>query len=155
MTNYEYILNECKRAHYGAWSERGINDCVGRLSALTREELLRLLTSRWLEPRDEVRKAAVRIVFQQQLAQREAKIKEATIEDLGAMLTEKDGNYVKMARQELKKRYLQAGHDVQMQIIAFFKKGNTKQDRKWGEVREKWQQRGFANPPSIFDTWQK
>lgn len=42
-----------------------------------------------------------------------------------------------------------------MTIIGFFLKAQSKADKKWGEVREKWQKRGFANPPSIFDSWKK
>lgn len=35
--------------------------------------------------------------------------------------------------------------------MSFFLNGSTKQDRKWGEVREKWQKRGFANPQSSLN----
>lgn len=153
MTNYEYILTECRRAHYGAWSEKAIDACIGRLNGLTREELLRLLTSRWLSQKDEVRKAVFGMLFQEQLERREAKVKEATIDELGTMLLEQNGNYMKQAREELKKRYQRMGKNMQMIIIGFFLKASSKQDRKWGEVREKWQKRGFANPPSIFDSW--
>ena len=155
MTNYEYILSECKKAHYGAWSEKVVDEFIGKLNELTRDELLQLLTSRWLSPKDEVRKAIVSILFQEQLAQREAKIKDATIDGLGAMLIERNGDYVKLAREELKKRYQIVDKDTQMVIIGFFMKASSKQDKKWGEVREKWQKRGFANPPSIFDSWKK
>ena len=155
MTNYEYILSECKKAHYGVWSEKVVDECIGKLNGLTRDELLQLLTSRWLSPKDEVRKAIVSILFQEQLAQREAKIKDATIDGLGAMLIERNGDYVKLAREELKKRYQIVDKDTQMVIIGFFMKASSKQDKKWGEVREKWQKRGFANPPSIFDSWGK
>lgn len=155
MTNYEYILSESKRAHYSAWSEKTVNECIQRLDGLTRDELVRSLTSRWLSPKDEVRKAVSRTLFQEQLAQREAKIKNATIDDLGAMLIEQNGNYVKLAREEMKKRYQIVDKDTQMTIIGFFLKAQSKADKKWGEVREKWQKRGFANPPSIFDSWKK
>lgn len=155
MTNYEYILSECKKAHYGVWSERAVDECIVKLKGLTRDELLKLLTSRWLSPKDEVRKAIVNILFQEQLAQREAKIKNATIDDLGAMLIEQNGNYVKLAREEMKKRYQVVDKKTQMIIIGFFLKAQSKADKKWGEVREKWQKRGFANPPSIFESWKK
>lgn len=155
MTNYEYILSECKEAHYGAWSENAVNECIQRLNGLTRDELVRLLTSRWLSPRDEVRKAVSRTLFHEQLEQRDTKIKEATIDELGAMLAEKNGNYVKLARAELKKRYQEADKNTQMVIIGFFRKASFKQDMKWGEVREKWQKRGFANPPSFLEMWRK
>lgn len=155
MTNYEYILSESKRAHYGAWSEKTIAECIQRLNGLTRDELIRLLTSRWLSPKDEVRKAVTRTLFHEQLERREAKIREATVDELGLMLTEPNGNCVKLARVELKKRYQVADKDTQMVIIRYFMHASANQDRKWGEVREKWQKRGFANPPSFMEMWKR
>lgn len=153
MTNYEYILSECKKAHRDAWQAEAVSACVERLSNLSRSELLRLFTSPWLDKKSEVRKAIFNLLYGEQLEQRAAMIREASIDELGAMLTDKDGNYVKLARQELKERYQKVDHNTQMMIIRFFMHGTTKQDVKWGEVREKWQKRGYANPPSIFDTW--
>lgn len=155
MTNYEYILGECKKAYRGGWEVMAVQDCVDKLSTLTREELVRLFTSRWLNKKDEVRQVIFALLFQEQIAKRKALIHDATIEELGAMLTEQNGKYVKDARVELKQRYQRVDIDTQMRIIEFFKRGTTKQDVKWGEVREKWLQRGFANPPSIFDSWGK
>lgn len=155
MTNYEYILSECKQAHYAVWDERAVEACIQRLKGLTRDELLRLLTSRWLSSKDEVRKAVTRTLFHEQLERREAKIREATVDELGLMLTEPNGNYVKLARVELKKRYQVADKDTQMVIIRYFMHASANQDRKWGEVREKWQKRGFANPPSFMEMWKR
>lgn len=155
MTNYEYILNECKRAHYGQWNAAATEACVDRLKEMRREELMRLFTSRWLSQKCEVRNAVFGLLFQKQLEQRVALIRDATIDELGNMLIEKDGNYVKLARKELKERYQRVGHEPQMTIIRFFLQASSKQDKKWGKVREKWQKRGFANPPSIFDSWKR
>lgn len=155
MTNYEYILNECKNAHYQRWTPTAVEACIEKLKGLTREELVRVFTSRWLDKKDEVRQAVFELLFKEDLERREAKIHDASIGELGEMLIEKKGNYVKLARQELKERYQHVDHDTQMLIIRYFLKGNTKTDVKWGEVREKWQKRGFANPPSIFDSWKK
>lgn len=155
MTNYEYILNECKKAHCGKWESEAVEACIKRLPSLTRDELMRLFTSRWLDKKSEVREAIFGLLFKEQLERRAALIRDASIDELGAMLIEKDGNYVKLARNELKARYQQADHETQMRIISYFVKGTTKSDKKWGEVREKWQKRGFANPPSIFDSWKK
>lgn len=156
MTNYEFILNECKKAHYGAgWNLVAVEACVDKLNGLSRDELLRLFTSRWLGKTDEVRKAIFQMLFSAELEARAASIKEATIDELASMLKERNCNYVSMARKELKDRYQRASHDTQMLIIRHFKQASAKQDVKWGEVREKWQARGFANPPSIFDSWKK
>lgn len=152
MSNYEYILNECRKAHYGIWTHTAIDACSERLKGLTRDELVRLFTSRWSDRKCEVREAIFRLLFHEQLEKRKALIRDATIDELGTMLDEKSGNYVKMAREELKKRYQNAGHDTQMHIIRYFQQASTKQDKKWGDIREKWQKRGYANPPSIFDT---
>ena len=151
MNNYAYIVNECKKAFYGKWDEQAIDACVSRLEILSREELVSLLSCRWLKKNDEVRKEVVKVLFKEQLEQHEQMIATSTIDELGAMLIEKGGNNVKWARIELKRRYQEASLEEQMNIISFFKKGMTKQDVKWGTTREKWQQRGLANPPSFLD----
>lgn len=155
MTDYEYILSECKKAHYGQWDAVSVVNCIEKLRDLTREELLRLFTSRWLVHKCEVREAVFGLLFKEQLERRAAKIRDASVDELGAMLIEKDGNYVVLARKELKERYQRLDHGSQMRIIRYFIKGTTKSDVSWGVVREKWQKRGFANPPSIFDSWKK
>lgn len=155
MNNYAYIINECKKAFYGKWEEQAIKACVSRLPSLSHEELVNLMSCRWLTKQDEVRKEVFKLLFKEQIEQHEQMIATSTIDELGAMLVEKGGNNVKWARIELKKRYQEVHHDEQMRIISYFKKGTTKQDVKWGIVREKWQQRGLANPPSFLDLMKK
>ena len=150
MNNYAYIVNECKKAFYGKWEDQAIEACVSRLHTLSREELTNLLTSRWLDKKDKVRVEIVKVLFKEQLEEHERLIATSTIDELGEMLIKKGGNNVKWARIELKRRYQEASHEEQMRIISYFKKGTTKQDVKWGSVREKWQQRGLANPPSFL-----
>ena len=137
LTNYAYIVNECKKAFYGKWEKQAIDACVSRLGTLSREELVSLLSCRWLTKKDEVRKEAVKVLFKEQLEQHEKLIATSTIDELGTMLIEQGGNNVKWARIELKRRYQEATHDEQMKIISYFMKGTTKQDVKWGETREK------------------
>lgn len=151
MNNYAYIINECKKAFYGKWEEQAIKACISRLPSLSHDELVSLMSCRWLTKKDEVRKEVVKVLFKEQLEQHEQLIATSTIDELGAMLIEKGGNNVKWARMELKRRYQEASSDDQEKIISYFKKGTTKQDVKWGTVREKWQQRGLANPPSILN----
>ena len=137
MNNYAYIINECKKAFYGKWEELAIKACISRLPSLSHEELVNLLSSRWLTKKDEVRKEVFRLLFKEQIEQHEQMISKSTIDELGTMLIEKGGNNVKWARIELKRRYQDASHEEQMRIISYFKKGTTKQDVKWGETREK------------------
>lgn len=152
MDNYAYIVNECKKAFYGKWDEQAIKDCVSRLPSLSREELVLLLSCRWLTKQDEVRKEAVKVLFKEQIEQHEQLIATSTIDELGAMLIENGGNNVKWARIEMKKRYKEASPDDQEKIISYFKKGTTKQDVKWGETHEKKLWCGFANPSGVFDS---
>ena len=151
MNNYAYIINECKKAFYGKWEEQAIKACISRLPSLSHEELVHLMSCRWLTKQDEVRIEVFRLLFKEQIEQHEQMISKSTIDELGAMLVEEGGNNVKWARIELKRRYKEASSDDQEKIISYFKKGTTKQDVKWGTVREKWQQRGLANPPSILN----
>ena len=152
MNNYAYIVNECKKAFYGKWDEQAIDAGVSRLEILSREELVSLLSCRWLKKNDEVRKEVVKVLFKEQLEQHEQMIATSTIDELGAMLIEKGGNNVKWARIEMKKRYKEASPDDQEKIISYFKKGTTKQDVKWGVTHEKKLWCGFANPSGVFDS---
>ena len=137
MNNYAYIINECKKAFYGKWEEQAIKACISRLPSLSHEELIHLMSCRWLTKQDEVRKEVFRLLFKEQIEQHEQMIATSTIDELGAMLIDKGGNNVKWARVELKKRYQKASPDDQEKIISYFKKGTTKQDVKWGETHEK------------------
>ena len=152
MNNYAYIINECKKAFYGKWEEQAIKACISRLSSLSHEELVHLMSCRWLTKQDEVRKEVFRLLFKEQIEQHEQMISKSTIDELGAMLVEEGGNNVKWARIELKKRYKEASPDDQEKIISYFKKGTTKQDVKWGETHEKKLWCGFANPSGVFDS---
>ena len=137
MNNYAYIINECKKAFYGKWEEQAIKACISRLPSLSHEELIHLMSCRWLTKQDEVRKEVFRLLFKEQIEQHEQMISKSTIDELGAMLVEEGGNNVKWARIELKKRYKEASPDDQVKIISYFKKGTTKQDVKWGIAHEK------------------
>ena len=137
MNNYAYIINECKKAFYGKWEEQAIKACISRLPPLSHEELVHLMSCRWLTKQDEVRKEVFRLLFKEQIEQHEQMISKSTIDELGAMLVEEGGNNVKWARIELKKRYKEASPDDQVKIISYFKKGTTKQDVKWGIAHEK------------------
>ena len=120
MNNYAYIINECKKAFYGKWEEQAIKACISRLPSLSHEELVHLMSCRWLTKQDEVRIEVFRLLFKEQIEQHEQMISKSTIDELGAMLVEEGGNNVKWARIELKKRYKEASPDDQVKIISYF-----------------------------------
>lgn len=135
MSDYGFIINECKKAHYGNWEEQTFDACVQRLENLSRQELVHLYGTRWLDSGDQFKKAIGQVLFKQKIEEHRQMISSSSIEELGKMLTEKGGNNVKWAREELKRRYQEEGHDNQKLIISFFVNGVTKQDQKWGEAR--------------------
>ena len=92
MTNYEYILNECKRAHYGKWDLVATRECVYRLKGLSREEQLRLFTSRWLSRKCELLDAIFIVLFKKRLEQCQKRIRNATIAELDNMPIDMDGS---------------------------------------------------------------
>jgi len=47
MDNYNIINVHCKKAHYGAWTQEAIEECIKLLPKLTHDELFALRTSRW------------------------------------------------------------------------------------------------------------
>lgn len=149
MNNYAYIINECKKAFYGKWEEQAIKACISRLPSLSHEELIHLMSCRWLTKQDEVRKEVFKLLFREQIERHEHMIATSTIDELGAMLIDKGGNNVKWARVELKKRYQKASPDEQMIIASYFKNGTTKQDVKWGMAHEKNTPCENDNPPSF------
>ena len=137
MNNYAYIINECTKAFYGKWEEQAIKACISRLPSLSHEELIHLMSCRWLTKPDEVSKEVFKLLFKEQIDQHEQMISKSTIDELGAMLVEECGNNVKWARIELKKRYQKASPDEQMIIASYFKRGTIKQDVKCGMAHEK------------------
>ena len=48
MTDYEYILQQARKAHYKGWNDEDLRKCVDMLIGLTHEELFTLYTSKWL-----------------------------------------------------------------------------------------------------------
>ena len=49
MTDYEYILQQAKKAHYSKWNDEELRKCVDMLIGLTHEQLFSLYTSKWLK----------------------------------------------------------------------------------------------------------
>ena len=49
MTDYEYILQEVKKAHYSGWDDAELIKCVDMLEDLSRQELTFLYYSRWVK----------------------------------------------------------------------------------------------------------
>ena len=48
MTDYEYILKQAKFFHYRGWEEGELRKSLDMLLGLTRQQLVTLYTSKWI-----------------------------------------------------------------------------------------------------------
>ena len=130
MTDYEYIIQQVKKFHYSDWDSDELRSCQEVLPNLTREELVKLYRSKWVD--DKLRQTVFKVLFADKVGKREERIK---TEDTDALINEfrdKKGGNVSLARKELRERY-KAGKD-KMMIARVFNQ-STKGDQQW----VKWQ----------------
>ena len=130
MTDYEYIMAQCRKYHHAGWNENELRACQEVLPNLTREELVKLYRSRWVD--DKLRKSVFKVLFADKVGKREERIKTEDTEKLILEFQDKKGGNVSLARKELRERY-KAGKDRAM--IAQVFNQSTKSDQQW----VKWQ----------------
>ena len=51
MTDYEYIFQQVKKAHFSKWDDEELRKCVDMLVGLERQELVSLYMSKWIAGR--------------------------------------------------------------------------------------------------------
>ena len=148
MTDYEYIMAQCRKYHFSAWDERDLRECKEVLPSLTREELVKLYRSKWVH--DELRKVVFKVLFADKVGKREQRIKDMDTEELIEEFKDKKSGNVALCRKELRERY-KAGMD--MQIIAGVFYYSSKSDQQWME----WQVRKerYGNSGRNNNQWKK
>ncbi len=132
MTDYEYIYQQAKKFHFTGWNENELRLCQEVLPNLTREELVKLYRSKWVD--EKLRKTVFNVLFADKVGKREERIKTEDTEKLIMEFQDKKGGNVALARRELRERY-KAGRDKVM-ITQVFNQ-STKSDQQW----LKWQLR--------------
>lgn len=130
MTDYEYIMERCKKYHFTRWKENELRECQEVLPNLTREELVKLYRSKWVD--ENLRKTVFKVLFADKVGKREVRIKTEDTAKLILEFQDKRGGNVSLARKELRERY-KAGKD-KMMIARVFNQ-STKGDQQW----VKWQ----------------
>lgn len=73
MTDYEYIIQQAKKAHFSGWDESELRLCQEVLPNLTREELVKLYRSKWVD--EKLRKSVFKVLFADKVGKREERIK--------------------------------------------------------------------------------
>ena len=82
MTDYEYILQQARKAHYSGWDDVELRKCVGMLEELSHEQLFALYSSRWMKDAKILKDEIFKRLFAEQLGKREERIKNLSTEEL-------------------------------------------------------------------------
>ena len=128
MTEYEFIMSQCRKYHFTTWDVDVLEKCKALLKNLTREDLVRVYRSRLLDDRDPLKKGAFNVLFADKVGKREKRIKEMPTDRLIVEFRDKTSGNVSLARKELRERY-KAGRDRELIMSAF--NMATKHDQQW------------------------
>ena len=128
MTDYEYIYQQVRQAHYKGWNDVELRKCVEMLEGLSRQELTFLYFSRWVKEDKVFRMSVFNTLFKDKVGKREERIKNADIDVLIEEFQDKQSGNVSLIRKEMRERY-KAGKDRQKIAMAF--NSATKSDQSW------------------------
>lgn len=134
MTDYEYILQQAKKAHYSGWNDAELRKCVDMLTGLTHEQLFALYTSKWLKDEKTLKNEVFRNMFLDKIGKREERIRNLSTEELIEEFRDKGSGNVSLIRSEMQERY-KAGKDKADIAIAFM--ASNKSDQKWIKAQMK------------------
>ena len=140
MTDYEYIFQQVKKAHFSGWDESELRSCQEVLPNLTREELVKLYRSKWVD--EKLRKSVFKVLFADKVGKREERIKTEDTDALIQEFQDKKGGNVALARKELRERY-KAGKDKQK--IATIFNSSAKSDQQWVKSQIRKERYGDSN----------
>jgi len=136
MTDYEYILQQARKAHYSGWDDAELRKCVDMLEGLSREQLFALYSSRWMKDAKILKDEIFRRLFAEQLGKREERIKNLSTEELIEEFRDKKSGNVSLIRNEMKCRYKENNGDDRIKITMAFKESSAG-DQSWVEHQER------------------
>ena len=142
MTDYEFILAQCRKYHYSKWNDEELRRCVDMLPRLSRQELTSLYYSKWVKDDKVFRVSVFNTLFKDKVGKREERIKNLPIDDLIEEFKDKKSGNVALTRKELRERY-KAGKDKQ-KITAIFNV-STKSDQQWVKSQIRKERYGDSN----------
>ena len=135
MTDYEYIYQQVKKAHYSGWDDAELRKCVDMLPTLSREEQLELYRSKWIGTEKTLKEAIFNQLFKERIGERERKIKAMSLDELIENLHDENG-YGKFIVLEMKDRFESLDDEDKMKIINCLS-ATTKANQKWAEGKKK------------------
>ena len=135
MSDYEYIYQQMKKAHYSGWDEGELRKCVDMLPTLSREQQLVLYRSKWIGTEKTFKEAIFNQLFKERIGERDRKIKVMTVDELIENLHDENG-YGKFIVLEMKERYDSLEDEDKVKILDTLSE-TTKANQKWAEGKRK------------------
>ena len=132
MEEVNYIIKQAKRFHYTNWDDSEFKKCIGMLQDLNRSELVSLYTSRWISYNKTLKEEVFKLLFSDKIGKLNDKIKEMDTEKLIEELLNKKGGMVSLARQELRRRYIENDQEDKTKIALAFAQSSVR-DNNWLE----------------------
>ena len=136
MSDYEYIYQQAKRAHYKGWGDDELRKCVEMLIGLTHEQLFTLYSSKWLNGDKVLREEVFKHMYMDKIGKREERIKNLPIDELLEEFKDKKSGNISLIRNEMKYRYKENVGDDRIKIATAFKNSSTG-DQNWIEHQER------------------
>lgn len=75
MKDFEYILQQAKKAHYSNWTDKELRKCVDMLPSIPRQELVLLYSSKWLSNDKPLKDGIFYLLFDARIEERDKKKK--------------------------------------------------------------------------------
>ena len=141
MTDYEYILAQCRKYHFTKWDENELRECQSILPNLTREELVSVYRSRLLDERHPLKQTAFKVLFADKVGKREERIKNLDTDALIEEFKDKKSGNVALIRKEMRERY-KANKGFDRSKIASAFNASSKGDQQWVKSQVRKEQYG-------------
>ena len=135
MTDYEYIIIQVKKFHFSKWDDGELRKCVDMLPNLSRQELVMLYQSKWLDSKSTFRDAIFNLLFKERIEERDRRIKAMNVDELIKNLHDENG-YGKFVVLEMKERYDTLKDEDKEKILDTLSE-TTKANQKWAESKRK------------------
>ena len=135
MTDCEYIFQQIKKFHFSGWNDEELRKCVDRLPNLSRQELISLYRSKWLDQEKVLKDAIFHLLFDARIEERDKKIKAMNVDELIENLHDENG-YGKFIVLEMKERFDSLEDCDKIKIIDTLA-ATTKANQRWAESKKK------------------
>ena len=136
MTDYEYIYEQVKKAHFSKWEDDELRKCIEMLIGLSHEQLFTLYTSKWLKGDKVMRQEVFKCMYMDKIGKREERIKDLLIDELLEEFKDKKSGNIALIRNEMKARYKENEGDDRVKIALAFK-DSSPGDQNWIEHQER------------------